>query len=57
MQNQLIKSGQYLNQNDLNRIKSIIEQATATNTRRAYGSDLSYLDRYIGTPYLVETYI
>jgi integrase len=42
MQNQLIKTGQYLNQNDLNRVKNIIEQATADNTRRAYSSDLSY---------------
>jgi integrase len=39
---QLIKSGKLLTPTDLARVTTIIEQATADNTRAAYRKDLSY---------------
>ncbi len=38
----LIKGGQLLTPCDLERIRNLIDAATADNTRRAYASDLSY---------------
>lgn len=38
----LIKSGPFLTPGDMERIRRLIEAATAANTRRAYASDLAY---------------